>query len=155
MNEEKKPSAIEILNLFSMNQYKQYPECYRRYLENMPEFYMEDLMDYIVSSPEEDVTNSDYIFEEEDIIGIGFYKKESPILTSIHKVFYFETPSYECMDNFFKKIIAEGKLPHQIAWKLPSDDPLVDIGKELCSKYNGYRELVASNTIIHFVVREL
>ena len=67
MNEEKKPSAIEILNLFSMNQYKQYPECYRRYLENMPEFYMEDLMDYIVSSPEEDVTNSDYIFEEEDI----------------------------------------------------------------------------------------
>lgn len=148
----KKPSISEICDIIFMRQSSHWPEYYKSYITTMPEDYFNELIDYISDAPEEDITNSEYLFNGNKIVGVGFYKPESSILTSVHKVIYFEKPTYGCMENFFKKIIAGKVVPHKITWKITKDSTLVEVGKEFCNTYNGYRELLSNNVSIHFVM---
>ena len=133
-------------------QSSQWPEYYKSYISTMPENYFNNLMDYISEAPEEDIVHSEYIFNDDKIIGVGFYKPESPRLTSVHKVIYLENPTYNCMETFFKKITKDKGAPHKITWKITGDNTLIEIGKEFCNIYNGYRELLSNNVSIHFVM---
>ena len=129
-------------------------EAYKNYLEEMTEDYLYSFIDYLLNSSEEDVVNSEYLMNADRIIGIGFYKAEEPSLTTVHKILYFEDPSYECMQRFFESITDGKDLPHRIVWKF-DEDCLIPIGINLCFKHNGYMESFSNNSTVYFTVGDI